>query len=244
MPWYRDAVRDEGWLAETAYPGRGIIIGASAGGDFAVQVYWAMGRTAKSRNRIMVATGSHEVRTELATADPHVGDTSLILYRAMARVGSSDVVSNGEQTESLLTGLEHGQPFVALCQRMEVEPDSPNYTARIVGVLDWRQRHYQLGAIRTPTNDPEDQVVHTASYRALPPGQGHCITTYAGDGNPLPAFAGEPFRVTLGSDPEAIARRYWDLLDDKNRVALAVKAVSLATGEAIIHLVNTRGDSL
>ena len=240
-------MRDEGWLAETTYPGRGIIIGASEGsgasGGFAVQVYWAMGRSDKSRNRVMVASGADEVRTELAAPDPQVGDTSLILYRAMVRVGGLDVVSNGDQTETLVTGLAGEQTFAELYQRMDVEPDPPNYTSRIGGVLDWQQRRYQLGAVRTPSNDPGDQVVHTASYRALLPGRGHCITTYSGDGNPLPAFAGEPFRVGLGPDPEGIAQRYWGLLDADNRVALAVKAVSLATGEATLHLMNARGQA-
>ena len=233
-------MRSEAWLAETAYPGRGIVIGASEDGALALQIYWTMGRSGKSRNRVMVATGPDEVRTELAAPDPDVGDTSMILYRAMARVGGFDVVSNGDQTEALLTGLGGGASFADLCQLMEVEPDPPNYTSRISGVLDWRQRRYQLGAVRTPSNDVGDQVAHTAAYRALLPGVGHCITTYSGDGNPLPAFAGEPFTVALGADPERDADRYWSLLDHDNRVALAIKAVSLTTGEGSIHLINAR----
>jgi len=231
-------MKNRDWLAATTYPGRGIVVGLSADGTTAIQVFWTMGRSSKSRNRLLVADADHVVRTQLAAPDPAVGDTSLIVYRALARAGEYEIVSNGTHTDLLVTGLIAGVPFSELCLGLEVEPDPPNFTSRIAGVFDRRARHYALAAARAPSNDTSQQQVQATTYLQLKAGRGHCITTYDGDGDPLPPFTGEPFAVAIGNRPDAVATDYWSLLDPDNRVSLVVKAVSLATAATSLHIIN------
>jgi IMP cyclohydrolase len=231
-------MRDQDWIAANTYPGRGIVVGLSADGTQALQIYWTMGRSAKSRNRILAADPDQGVRTQLAMPDPEVGDTSLILYTAMARAGDYEVVSNGAQTDDLARGLAAGATFAELVLAMRVEPDAPNFTARIAAAFDRASRRYALAAVRAPGNDSAHQLVHTTTIMRAQAGRGHCITTYDGDGEPLPPFTGEPFAVPLGNQLAAIASDYWALLDRANRVSLVVKAVSLESKAIDLHIVN------
>ena len=228
------AARAAGRFAEhverNPYPGRGLVVGREEGGAAWLQVYWIMGRSANSRNRRFVAEGT-TLRTE-----PHdpgaVEDPSLILYEAMLEAPGVYLVSNGDQTRTLHDALRAGGSFEAALETREREPDAPNYTPRIAGLLDLRGAapRLALGILKASPADPAR--TDRFSYRPAPPppGLGLGLTTYRGDGTPLPPFEGEPLWLPLPGPPEAVLERYWEALDPANRVALAVKRIP-ADGE-------------
>jgi hypothetical protein len=180
-------------LKQNPYPGRGLVIGRSCGGEAWLLVYWIMGRSASSQSRRFVAEGG-VLRTE-PTDPERLERPELTIYEAMLDLPGQHLVTNGDQTRTLRDVVSRGGSFEDALAAREREPDAPHYTPRIAGLLDLR-------------SDPLG------------------LTTYAGDGDPLPSFAGEPLWLPLEADPEATLERFWDALDPGNRVALAVKAVS------------------
>ena len=212
-------------LEQNPYPGRGIVCGQEQGGRALIQVYWIMGRSPNSQNRIFVAEGG-VLRTE-----PHdpgaILDPSLILYEAMLELPGIYLVSNGDQTRTLLEVLGAGGTFEAALATREREPDAPNYTPRISGMFDLRgdRPELALSILRASPADPEQTDRVTFRPALPPPGFGLCLTTYEGDGDPLPPFRGDPRWMPLGGSAEQILGRYWQALDASHRVALAVKRI-------------------
>jgi IMP cyclohydrolase len=227
-------------LSRNAYPGRGLVIGRAAADDSWLLVYWIMGRSAHSRNRRFVATGP-ELRTE--PVDPAgVEDPSLIIYEAMLELPGCYLVTNGDQTRTLRDGLEKGESFESALRSREREPDAPNFTPRISGLLDLRAGStVWLSLLRADPVDPSRTVRTTFELAPPPAGLGRGLTTYRGDGSPLPSFCGEPTWLPLAGDAEAVLDAYWNALDSDNRVALAVKRVP-STGPARLHVRNRFGD--
>lgn len=241
-------------LSQNLYPGRGIVVGLDETGECLVQVYWIMGRRENSRNRVFECdreTG--RVYTE--AADPSkVKDPSLIIYNAMREtrfptLGKMGhvvaVVSNGAQTDAAVTGIESGKTLLESLRDYDYEPDDPIFTPRITASSVWQWKGVgsyhptaEIALLRKAANSRlSDRNLYT--YVALQAGFGHCITTYQGDGEPPPAFEGEPCLVPLAGDAGQIAHAYLSALDGPNFVALAVKFIP-QHGRSEIVIVNTR----
>lgn len=225
-------------LGENVYPGRGIVIGLSPDARHYAQVYWIMGRSENSRNRIFVADGDL-VRTA-PYDESKVEDPSLIIYNCVRSVGRAHVVSNGDQTDTIFDAVQGGGTFEDALFSRTFEPDGPNYTARIAGLVDLDdERHaYKLALVKSIGNSPEHCVRHFFNYETAIPGVGHCVSTYAADGSPLPCFEGEPYAVELLDDTDAVAQLYWDTLNEDNRISLLVKFIDARTSVAEVRIIN------
>lgn len=231
----------EAHLARNPYPGRGLVVGRGADGGW-VQVYWIMGRSPNSQNRIFVAEGA-TLRTEPFDASK-VEDPSLILYEAMLELeGGRYLVSNGDQTRTLHEALGAGGSVEEALEGREREPDAPNYTPRICGVLDLRtdMPRLVLSILKASPADPARSDRFHYRPAPPPPGLGLGLTTYRGDGSPLPPFEGEPLWLPLEGGPEAVLEAYWEALDAGNRVALAVKAIPAGGGPGRLLVRNRHG---
>ena len=217
-------------LAGNSYPGRGILLGLSACGEWAYIAYFIMGRSVNSRNRIFVCDGD-DVRTK-AYDESKLSDPSLIIY-APLRVfdKQTTVVTNGDQTDTICDALALGGSFESALRTRRFEPDGPNFTPRISGLLRLRgeQAAYAL-SILTSSDGGQSCERFFYEYAQPTPGQGHLIHTYQGDGNPLPSFVGEPVRVALEGDFQHLANQLWQVLDEDNKVSLLVRRVQLKTG--------------
>lgn len=225
-------------LRANPYPGRGIVIGLTPDETRMVQVYWIMGRSHNSRNRVFVQEGDL-VRTAPFDAS-EVEDPALIIYNAIRVRGSAHIVSNGDQTDTIHDALATGATFEAALDRRRFEPDAPNYTPRIAGLVDAAdpQNAYKLAILKTVGHDPQRPVRQYFNYEAAIPGVGHLIATYQGDGSPLPAFEGEPRIVPLRDDLDDTLDLYWNALNADNRVSLVVKHIDPSTNESTIRIVN------
>jgi len=225
-------------LAANVYPGRGIVIGQTPDGKRMVQVYWIMGRSENSRNRVFVREGD-VVRTAPFDASK-VKDPRLIIYNCTRVTGRAHIVTNGDQTDTIHDALAKGGSFESALDTRTFEPDEPNFTPRISGVVDLGDRlhAYKLGILKTIGNDPERPVRQYFSFGRAIPGAGHMVTTYSGDGQPLPSFAGEPRLVEIPGDIGAAAELYWKSLNAENRVSLLVKFIDPKSGASEVRLVN------
>lgn len=213
-------------IAKNPYPGRGLVIGRNGQGAWTL-VYWIMGRSEHSRNRQLVAEGG-VLRTQ--AFDPsRVVDPSLIIYDAMLELPGIQLVSNGDQTRTVFDALTRGTSFAAALETRAHEPDAPHYTPRISGMLDLRGdgARLSLAILRANPVDP-GQTDRTFFELGLPPpGIGRGITTYAGDGNPLPSFSGDPLALPCeGRSGSEILEQYWSALDADNRIGVAVKTLA------------------
>ena len=213
-------------IATNRYPGRGLVIGRNAEDSWVI-VYWIMGRSAHSRNRKFVADGM-TLRTE--ARDPAlVEDPSLIIYEAMLDLPDIDtyLVSNGDQTRTIYEAMVAKKGLAGALAKREREPDAPNYTPRISGMLS--PSHSQpvvLSILKANIVDPAQTDRHLYRPATPPVGCGYGLTTYMGDGNPLPSFVGEPLLLPCLGDGVAVLENYWAALDDDNKIACAVKVVS------------------
>jgi IMP cyclohydrolase len=225
-------------VRQNSYPGRGIVIGRSSLKDAWLQIYWIMGRSQHSRNRRFVADGS-TMRTEPVDASL-VEDPSLIIYNAMLELPGVYLVTNGDQTDTLIETLRAGGTFDDALRTREREPDPPNYTPRISGMLDFNRQPVEVALNILKANVVNPDLTDRFTFRpaAPPPGLGYCITTYAGDGRPLPPFEGEPLLVSCAGSAEEVLAAYWDALDADNRVSLAVKTIPAAGGPGKIVVKN------
>ena len=216
-------------LEGNTYPGRGIVLGRSADNKYAVAAYFIMGRSENSRNRVFTATEAG-IRTE--AHDPSkMTAPSLIIYHPVRQVGNTLIVTNGDQTDTVRDGLLAGQTFAQALHTREFEPDGPNYTPRISGLLS-PDGSFKLSILKSADGDPS--CCHRFFYTYDHPlaGEGRFIHTYMGDGSPLPSFEGEPERVILDApDAEALAEQMWNALNADNKVSLFVRYTDLATGE-------------
>jgi len=225
-------------LAANPYPGRGLVLGMDDASRQLIQVYWIMGRSANSRNRVFETDG-RRVWTE--AADPaKCKDPSLIIYNAMREVHSGAfVVTNGDQTDTICDALAAGRTFEQALATRQYEPDVPNFTPRISGIFDLRGLPYAatLSLLRRSAfGDGTDRF--SWRYEEFEGGYGYCITTYMGDGDPLPPFAGEPYLVPLTGDLGCIAHSFWNALNDENKVSLCVKGIDPESFDSDVVVIN------
>lgn len=214
-------------IGSNPYPGRGLVLGRSRDGSRWQQIYFIMGRSPNSRNRQFAADGG-SLETK-AYDESKVEDPSLIIYEAMLETDRSFLVSNGDQTRTLWDGLAKGRSMRAALNEREREPDAPNYTPRITGLLELSGSSPKIGLSILKANkiDPAKTDRHYYYPAAPTSGIGYGLTTYMGDGNPLPTFVGDPLLLPLEASPEDTLDRYWDCLDEDNRISLAVKEIAL-----------------
>ncbi len=211
------------------YPGRGLAVGLNDGGDQAVVVYWLMGRSPSSQARRMTAVGDDVLVGPTGEPDPE--HPALIYYRAFARVGERFVISNGDQTDTIVDGLHAGASFETALAARAHEPDEPHFTSRVSALVDLTDgaTHLTLSRISAAPGDPARSVHETFAFEECPAGSSYGLHTYAGDGNPLPPMTGAPIRVPLHGDLDAIADFVWAELAGPFRVALAVIGIDRAT---------------
>jgi Archaeal IMP cyclohydrolase len=224
-------------LKSNEYPGRGIIIGMSPDSKHIVQVYWIMGRSANSRNRVFEEENGF-VRTK-AFDESKVVDPSLIIYYPVRHIGNSHIVSNGDQTDTIFEAFKNGRSFEDALSIRCFEPDVPNYTPRISGNVTLRDSlyTYQLSILKSQ-NAGDSCNRYYFNYEKGIPGIGHCIHTYSQDGNPLPSFNGEPYELELFDDMDKTAGYYWNALNEENKVSLLVKHISIEDGSFKTRIVN------
>ncbi len=233
-----EIVQIEDELKENTYPGRGIVLGLTADAGKAVIAYFIMGRSENSRNRIFVKDGDG-LRTKAYDPDK-LKDPSLIIYAPVRVLRDTTIVSNGDQTDTIYAGMDQQMTFEQSLRSRTFEPDAPNYTPRISGVLhrDKDCCHYALSIIKSENGEGKSTVRQTFAYAKPIPGEGHFLHTYQGDGNPLPSFEGEPVRVAVEEDVDAMADRLWVSLNTENKVALFVRYIDLSTGQWKEKIIN------
>ncbi len=223
-------------LRGNSYPGRGILLGRSPDGSRAVAAYFIMGRSENSRNRVFELT-EDGIRTR-AFDESKMTDPSLIIYHPVRVVGEDTVITNGDQTDTVRDALLEGKVFAQALKARTFEPDGPNYTPRISGLLH-RDGSYALSILKSADGDPASCRRFFFGYEAPLAGQGHFIHTYMGDGQPLPSFQGEPEQVAIPTgDAQALADSIWADLNGENKVSLFVRTIDLATGECVTVLKN------
>ena len=212
-------------LASNTYPGRGIVLGMTADGKQSVAAYFIMGRSVNSRNRVFVEEPDG-IRTE--AYDPSkLEDPSLIIYHPVREVGRGLIVTNGDQTDTILEFLERGLPMEQALRTREFEPDGPNWTPRISGLLS-PDGSYKLSILKSADTEGSACARQTFEYPALP-GLGHFLHTYVCDGNPIPTFQGEPERVAIEGDIDTFTAQLWDNLNPDNKISLFVRFTDLET---------------
>ncbi len=225
-------------LKENSYPGRGIVIGRSKDGRYAVTAYFIMGRSTNSRNRIFVEEGEG-IRTE-AFDSSKLEDPSLIIYAPVRVLGNRTIVTNGDQTDTVYEGFEKGLTFEEALQSREFEPDAPNYTPRISGVMQVENGSYRyaMSILKSNDGDASSCLRYTFDYENPAAGEGRFIHTYMHDGAPLPSFLGEPKKVEIPDDMEGFTEMLWSSLNEENKVSLFVRYIDIATGEYRTKIVN------
>ena len=226
-------------LKNNAYPGRGIVIGRSMDGKKAVTAYFIMGRSSPpSRNRVFAAEGEG-IRTEAFDASK-LEDPSLIIYAPVRVLGTRTIVTNGDQTDTIYDGLKAGMTFEQSLRNREFEPDAPNYTPRISGVMEVEngEYHYAMSILKSNNGSPDSCSRYTFAYETPAAGEGHFIHTYMHDGNPLPSFEGEPKLVEIDGEIDEFAKMVWENLNEENKVSLFVRYIDIETGEYETRIVN------
>ena len=226
-------------LKENSYPGRGIVIGRSADGKKAVTAYFIMGRSENSRNRVFVEDGEG-IRTQ--AFDPSkLTDPSLIIYAPVRVLGNKTIVTNGDQTDTIYEGMDHQLTFEQSLRSREFEPDGPNYTPRISGVMHVENGkfNYAMSILKSADGNPDCCERYTFTYDKPINGLGRFIHTYMSDGNPLPSFEGEPTLVEIGNDDiDTFAEKIWNSLNEDNKVSLFVRYIDIASNKAESRIIN------
>ncbi len=225
-------------IGSTSYPGRGIVIGCTPDGKKAAIAYFIMGRSENSRNRVFVTEGEG-IRTE--AFDPSkMEDPSLIIYAPVRVRGTDTIVTNGDQTDTIFENMDQGDTFEESLRNREFEPDSPNFTPRISGVLHVEDGYtYEMSILKSNNGDSDECLRFTFSYDNPKAGQGHFIHTYMGDGNPLPSYEGEPTPVVIDTDDlDAFTDTVWNALNDDNKVSLFTRFIDIETGKYETRIVN------
>ncbi len=225
-------------LKGNAYPGRGIVIGRSADGTKAVTAYFIMGRSENSRNRVFVEDGEG-IRTQ--AFDPSkMKDPSLIIYAPVRVLGNKTIVTNGDQTDTIYEGMDRQLTFEQSLRTREFEPDAPNYTPRISGIMHIENGTYDyaMSILKSNNGNPDSCHRYTFTYENPAAGEGHFIHTYMGDGNPLPSFEGEPTLVDITDDMDAFTEMVWNSLNEDNKVSLFVRFIDIASGKYETRIVN------
>lgn len=225
-------------LQQNAYPGRGIVIGKTPDGTKAVTAYFIMGRSENSRNRVFVEDGEG-IRTQ--AFDPSkLSDPSLIIYAPVRVLGNKTIVTNGDQTDTVYDLMDKQMTFEQALRTREFEPDGPNYTPRISGIMHIEDGNYNyaMSILKSNNGNPDACNRYTFAYENPVAGEGRFIHTYKCDGNPLPSFEGEPKLVAIEDDMETFTDKIWDSLNEDNKVSLFVRYIDIATGKYETKIVN------
>ena len=225
-------------LKNNAYPGRGIVIGKSEDGKKAVTAYFIMGRSENSRNRIFEEDGQG-IRTQ--AFDPSkLTDPSLIIYAPVRVLGNKIIVTNGDQTDTIYEGMDKQLTFEQSLRCREFEPDAPNYTPRISGILHMGNGgfNYAMSILKSNNGNPDSCQRYTFAYENPAAGEGRFIHTYMHDGNPLPSFEGEPKLVGISGGIDEFTDMLWENLNPENKVSLFVRFIDLEDGTSQTRIVN------
>ena len=225
-------------LKSNSYPGRGIIIGKSPDGKKAVTAYFIMGRSENSRNRVFVEDGEG-IRTQ--AFDPSkLTDPGLSIYAPVRVLGNKMIVTNGDQTDTIYEGMDKQLTFEQSLRSREFEPDGPNYTPRISGVMHIENGNfnYAMSILKSNNGNPDSCNRYTFAYENPVAGEAHFIHTYMHDGNPLPSFEGEPKLVEVLDNMEEFADLLWNSLNEENKVSLFVRYIDIETGNYETKIVN------
>lgn len=228
----------EAELQSNAYPGRGIVIGKTPDGTNAVTAYFIMGRSENSRNRVFVED-EEGIRTQ--AFDPSkLSDPSLIIYAPVRVLGNKTIVTNGDQTDTIYELMDKQMTFEQSLRTREFEPDGPNYTPRISGIMHIKdgKYNYAMSILKSNNGNPDACNRYTFAYENPVAGEGHFIHTYKCDGNPLPSFEGEPKLVAIEDDMDAFADKIWKSLNEDNKVSLFVRYIDIATGKYESKIIN------
>lgn len=216
-------------LGTNTYPGRGIILGKSADGRYAASAYFIMGRSENSRNRIFAQCGDG-LKTR-PFDESKVKDPSLIIYNPVKVFNDKTIVTNGDQTDTVYEYLARGDSFEDALRTRTFEPDGPNFTPRISGLIETGNHfNYKLSIIKSADGDPSSTERFFYEYDSPVNGKGHLIQTYVGDGNPLPSFEGEPVLVDIDGGIDEFAGTLWGFLNEDNKISLFVRFINLQNG--------------
>lgn len=222
------------YLSGNEYPGRGIVLGRTQDGGKMLIGYFIMGRSENSRNRVFVEEGEG-IRTE--AFDPaKLSDPSLIIYSPVRVLGKTTIVTNGDQTDTIYDFLAAGKSFEDALRTRTFEPDGPNFTPRISGVVCGAG--YRLSILKSVEGDPSSAHRFFFDYTDALPGQGHVIHTYRENGSPIPSFEGEPVPVQMTEDFEGFGEKLWNALNEENKVSLFVRSIDLTSGKTQTKLYN------
>ncbi|MCD8365808.1 MAG: IMP cyclohydrolase [Clostridiales bacterium] len=225
-------------LSANAYPGRGIILGMTPDGTKAVAAYFIMGRSTNSRNRIFVTDGEG-IRTQ--AFDPSkMEDPSLVIYAPVRVLGNKTIVTNGDQTDTIYELMDKQMTFEQSLRGREFEPDGPNYTPRISGIMHLENGTYSyaMSILKSNNGNPAACNRYMFAYSTPVAGEAHFIHTYMGDGNPLPSFEGEPELVDVPDDIDAYTDLLWSNLNEENKVSLFVRYITIADGAYETRIIN------
>lgn len=226
-------------LKENEYAGRGIVIGTSPDKKNAVCAYFIMGRSENSRNRVFVKT-SETLKTEPFDVSK-VSDPSLIIYNAVRKTENSLIVTNGDQTDTVYNLMSGGKSFKESLETREFEPDAPNFTPRISGILYFENGFkYEMNILKSIDENGSDCCRYTYSYPSVA-GLGHFIHTYNCNGDPLPTFTGEPHRISIKNNIEEFANEIWESLNADNKISLYVRYTDIETGKYTDKIINKNG---
>ncbi len=233
-----ESISIEKELKENSYPGRGIIIGKSPNGKYAVTAYFIMGRSENSRNRVFVEDGEG-IRTQ-AFNPSKLSNPSLIIYAPVRVLGNKTIVTNGDQTDTIYELMDKQQTFEQSLRTREFEPDAPNYTPRISGIMHVEngEYNYAMSILKSNNGNPDACNRYTFAYTNPVSGEGHFIHTYKCDGNPLPSFEGEPKLVAIKDDMNEFANDLWTSLNEDNKVSLFVRYIDIETGKYESVIIN------
>ena len=225
-------------LENNAYPGRGIVIGLTPDRTRAVTAYFIMGRSTNSRNRVFVEEGEG-IRTQ-AFEPSKLVDPSLIIYAPVRVLGNKTIVTNGDQTDTIYEGMDHQLTFEQSLRSREFEPDGPNFTPRISGILHIEEGRYSyaMSILKSNHGDGSSCIRNTFAYETPLAGEGHFIHTYLHDGDPLPSFEGEPKSVEMMDSIDGFTDMLWSSLNEENKVSLFVRYIDIATGEYETRILN------
>ena len=226
-------------LKDNEYAGRGIVIGTSPDRKNAVCAYFIMGRSENSRNRVFVKEGE-TLKTEPFDVSK-VSDPSLIIYNAVRKTEKSLIVTNGDQTDTVYNLMSEGKSFKESLETREFEPDAPNFTPRISGILYFENGfNYEMSILKSIDENGSDCCRYTYSYPSVA-GLGHFIHTYNCNGDPLPTFTGEPHRISIKNNIEEFANEIWESLNVENKISLYVRYTDIETGKYTDKIINKNG---
>ena len=221
-------------LRNNTYPGRGIIIGKSEDGENMVIVYFIMGRSVNSRNRVFIEQEGG-IRTE--AFDPaKLSDPSLVIYAPVRVIDGKTIVTNGDQTDTIYDFIKEGKTFEEALRTRTFEPDAPNFTPRVSGIVE--NGTYKLSILKSNNGNPESAQRFFYEYMEPVAGEGHFIHTYLHDGNPIPSFEGDPTPMEIKGDIDSITKEVWESLNEENKVSLFVRTINLKSGEEQTRIIN------